>query len=133
MKIKTKKLLDPQFWAVLTKIASSEEIGSLMHKFQIARLVKSVEKESKAVQESLEALREPYELKDEDGKPQIFEEDGKRMVKLRPDKAEDFNRGMDELLQSEQEFDIKPIKLEFLDGASVTAADLLIIEELIEA
>ena len=76
-----------------------------------------------------EKLLDKYAVKDEHGNISV---DENNQIKIREEYITDWNRDIKELLSIENEVDIHKFSIDVLEGYSMTPAELMIIDYMIE-
>ena len=97
--------------------------------FQIARILKKLDEEIKTFNDTRSTLIQKYGVKDENGKL-IVDEQGN--CKLREDGVVDFNKELNELLNTTIEINANKLDVNSLDEGDFTPADMIALEPFIE-
>jgi len=117
MKLKIKEVLEAS--AVLQKITSFSLPAKVS--YNIMRNMKKIEHEIKPFEESRLQLVHKYGKQSEDGKVSVTEEN-----------LQDFYKDVASLLDEDVEVDIRPIKIEQLEGIKLTPSEIQFIDFIIE-
>ena len=96
--------------------------------YAIAKNISKLEAELKTYNAEREKLIEKYSEKDEHGKTIVVENN---QIKLQPEHLADWNKDMKELLSIENDIDIHQFSIEELNGHSVSASELMVIDYMI--
>lgn len=97
--------------------------------YAIAKNIAKIEAELNVYNKEREKLIEKYSVKDEQGKTIV---DENNQIKIREEYITDWNRDIKELLSIENEVDIHKFSIDALEGYSMTPAELMIIDYMIE-
>ena len=97
--------------------------------YAIAKNLAKLEAELKTYNTEREKLIEKYSIKDENGKTVA---DENNQIKLQPEQVADWNKDIKELLAIENDIDIHQFSVEELNGYSMTPAELMLIDYMIE-
>lgn len=97
--------------------------------YAIAKNIAKIEAELNVYDKEREKLIEKYSVKDEQGKTIV---DENNQIKIREENITDWNRDIKELLSIENEVDIHKFSIDALEGYSMTPAELMIIDYMIE-
>lgn len=97
--------------------------------YAIAKNIAKIEAELNVYNKEREKLIEKYSVKDEQGKTIV---DENNQIKIREENITDWNRDIKELLSIENEVDIHKFSIDALEGYSMTPAELMIIDYMIE-
>ena len=125
IKIKINDLLNTT--ETLQKLASKEMKAKLS--WQIARLLKSAEKEIQDFNETRMNLINKYGEKGEDGN---LITDDKGNCKITPDSVNTFSAELNELVQSEVEINANKIRIDDLENIDFTPAEMAALEIFID-
>lgn len=125
MKLSNERILNDA--AKLAEI--SQKILPVKVSYAIAKNISKIESELKIYNKEREKLIEKYSEKDESGKIKVDENNN---IKIQEEHREDLNKEFKELLAIENEIDMHKFSLDALDGYSMTPAELILIEYMIE-
>lgn len=92
--------------------------------YAIAKNLSKLESELKIYNKEREKLIEKYSVKDEKGKMIV---DENSQIKIQPEQMENWNKDLKELLDIENEIDIRQFSIEALNGYNMSASDLMLI------
>lgn len=112
---------------VMQKLATTEFRGKVA--FQIGRILKRVEEEANLYDNARKALIYKYGETDENGEL-IVNENGSCTIKQ--EFIEDYNREVNELLDTEIEINAELINYNDLDGGNFTPQEVMMIESFIQ-
>ena len=101
--------------------------GSLA--FKIARLARELDKEMKTFNEERQKLLQRYCVKDENDE---LKTDDNGMVRVEPDKTNDFNEEFSSLLETEVEINAEKLSMDSLDSFDITPQQMISIEKFFE-
>ena len=97
--------------------------------YAIAKNIAKIESEINVYNKEREKLIEKYAVKDEQGKTIV---DENNQIRIQEEHIEDWSRDIKELLSIENEVDIHKFSIDVLEGYSMTPAELMIIDYMIE-
>jgi sulfur relay (sulfurtransferase) DsrC/TusE family protein len=97
--------------------------------YAIAKNMVKLEVELKTYNSEREKLIEKYSQKDENGKTVIGENN---QIKLQEDHLEDWKKDIKELLDIESDIDIHKFSVDTLEGFSMTPAEIMLIDYMIQ-
>lgn len=97
--------------------------------FQIARLIRELDKENKTFDESRVKALQEYGERDENDEIKTTPEGN---VILKPDKIEEYNNKIQELLDTQIQINAEKISLSLLENAEVSPIEILNLEPFIE-
>lgn len=97
--------------------------------YAIAKNIAKIEAELNVYNKEREKLLDKYAVKDEHGNISV---DENNQIKIREEYITDWNRDIKELLSIENEVDIHKFSIDALEGYSMTPAELMIIDYMIE-
>lgn len=97
--------------------------------FQIARLIRELDKENKTFDESRVKALQEYGERDENDEIKTTPEGN---VILKPDKIEEYNNKIQELLDTQIQVNAEKISLSLLENAEVSPVEILNLEPFIE-
>lgn len=97
--------------------------------YAIAKNIAKIEAELNVYNKEREKLLDKYAVKDEHGNISV---DENNQIKIREEYITDWNRDIKELLSIENEVDIYKFSIDALEGYSMTPAELMIIDYMIE-
>lgn len=97
--------------------------------YAIAKNIAKLEAELKIYNAEREKLIEKYSVKDDKGKTIISENN---QISISPEHLADWNKDLQELLAIENEVNIHAFSIDVLDGCSMTPAELMILDYMIE-
>lgn len=120
MKLSNARILNDS--ARLSQIAQKELPVKVS--YAIAKNISKLESELKFYNKEREKLIEKYSIKDEQGKIIV---DENSQIKLQPEQIEDWNKDLKELLDIENEVDIRQFSIEALSGYNMSASELMLI------
>ena len=119
-----------------TLVNSTEGLQGLSRKplkartaYAVAKLLKAADAEMNTFNETRMTLIRKYGVKDENGE---LEEDENKNVRVMPEYIEAFTKELNELLNTEVEFNANKIKLEDLGDIDFTPNEMVQLEEFIE-
>ena len=93
--------------------------------YQVARLIRELDKESTTFDESRRKIIEKYAERDESGEYKLTE-DGNIIIK--PEDIEMCNREMTELLETSIEINVEPLNINNFTATELTPAQMLSLE-----
>lgn len=125
MKLSNERILNDS--ARLAQIAQKEL--PIKASYAIAKNLAKLESELKTYNSERGKLIEKYSIKDENGKTVA---DENSQIKLQPELLPDWNKDIQELLAIENDIDIHKFSIEALNGYSMSAAELMLIDYMIE-
>lgn len=97
--------------------------------YNVARLIREIEKENQLFDESRRKILDKYGEKDENGELKI-EENGN--IHILPDKIADCNRELNDLLTTEIEINAEKIKIDDIEDVKLTPAQLTLVDAFFE-
>lgn len=97
--------------------------------YQLAKIIKEVQKEFELFQETRMKLINEYAERDEDGQLKVDENNNFTIPK---EKIQDFQKELNELLETQVELQINKINLDELENVEFTPMELIKIEKFIE-
>jgi hypothetical protein len=97
--------------------------------YAIAKNIAKIEAELNVYNKEREKLIEKYAVKDEQSKTIV---DENNQISIKEEHIKDWNRDIKELLSIENEVDIHKFSIDALEGYSMTPAELMIIDYMIE-
>lgn len=112
---------------VLRKLAGQPFPGKMV--FRIAKLIKACENELACFEEARKGVIDRYGARKDDGELDITEDN---QIRIQPEKIEDCNREMMELLSNEVEMDFEPLPLSCFDNVELTPNEVIMLEKIIE-
>lgn len=125
MKLSNERILNDS-----TRLASiAQKELPIKVSYAIAKNLAKLEAELKTYNIEREKLIEKCSVKDENGKTIV---DENSQIKIQPGQIADWNKDMKELLSIENDIDIHQFGIEALDGYSITPAELMLIDYMIE-
>jgi len=125
MKLSNEKILNDS--TKLAQIAQKEL--PIKASYAIAKNLAKLEAELKTYNTEREKLIQKYSQKDEQGKTMA---DENNQITIQKENLDDWNKDIKELLAIENDIDIHKFSIEALNGYSMTAADLMLIDYMIE-
>ena len=93
--------------------------------YQLARLIRELDRESTTFDESRRKIIEKYAERDENGE---FKQTDEGNIIITPDQIHACNQEMVELLDTEIEINVEPIEIESLASIELTPAQMLSLE-----
>lgn len=111
---------------ILQKIANSPIKGKTAYK--VAKLLRKIEEEMSLFNDGRTKIIDYYAIKDEDNKPIV--EDGN--FKIDPNKITEFNKEVDNLLNTTISINANPIPLEEIEEIEFTPNEMALIEPFIQ-
>ncbi len=112
---------------IFQKLATQPFPGKTV--FKIAKIMKAIDNEVACFETARKGVIERYGARKENGELDVTEDN---QVKIQPDKIEDCNREMVELLTNEIELDVTPIPMSCFDEVELTPSDVIRLEKFIE-
>lgn len=97
--------------------------------YNIAKIIKSIEKETQLFEDTRQKLLDKYCEKDENGELKTNDEG---RVNVIPEFIKDYNKDIRELFENKVDIAAEPIKLEDLEILELTPAQMYIISAFIE-
>lgn len=97
--------------------------------FTVLRMLKVIDKEYETIEATQRKMLEAYGDRDESGN---YKFDGHGGIMIKEESAELFATEMDQLLSTQVNLGINPIKIDLLDKLQLTPNQLLKMEEFIE-
>ena len=97
--------------------------------FTVLRMLKVIDKEYETIEATQRKMLEAYGDRDENGN---YKFDGHGGIMIKEESAELFATEMDQLLSTQVNLEINPIKIDLLDKLQLTPNQLLKMEEFIE-
>jgi len=97
--------------------------------FKVARLIRELDKENITFDESRRQIIEKYAERDENG---IIKQTPEGNIQLQPDKIEECNNELVELLNTTIEINVDKISIDALEDIKITPAQMINLEAFIE-
>lgn len=108
--------------------ALSQKKLNMRMAYQLAKIIKEVQKEFELFQETRMKLINEYAERDEDGRLKIDENNNFTIPR---EKIQDFQKELNELLETQVELQINKINLDELEDVEFTPMELIKIEKFI--
>lgn len=109
--------------------ALSQKKLNMRMAYQLAKIIKEVQKEFELFQETRMKLINEYAERDEDGQLRVDENNNFTIPK---EKIQDFQKELNELLEMQVELQINKINLDELEDVEFTPMELIKIEKFVE-
>lgn len=97
--------------------------------FQLARIIREVNKEYELFQNSREKLIVKYAEQDENGQPKVNEQNNYQII---PNKINEFNKEIQELLDSHIEINAEPIYIDDIEDLNFTPTEMMMLMSFIK-
>jgi len=132
VKVKFRHLNDNNFSAVLAKLANETSWTSFQQAYNVSKLLRRIHKELGLARETHIKMLEQYAIKDEEGKYLAEPETpGGLPYKISDEKKDEYEKKMQEFLETEVEIDCQPIDTEELNNIKLTPVEITTIEPIL--
>jgi len=126
-------MIEIKLGEIMSSMDTMQKLANVSFKgktaFQIARILKKLDDEIKTFNDTRSTLIQKYGVKDENGQL-IVDEQGN--CKLQEDGVVDFNKELNELLNTTIEINANKLDVNSLDEGDFTPADMIALEPFIE-